>query len=209
MRKAGILLWAAAVGAATAVTPPVHIAVVLDAKIELSRSALEAMKSEFTAIFSLGEVRWSWHRLGEQISSNRLVVVRIWPESNSSPTASLAFTHLSEGTILPFVEFDPARVRRMLEPSLRLLEPDEGDDLLGRSLGRILAHEAYHVLANTTSHGNGVTKKAFCIRDLLADRLELDARAIALLEAGLGLAHPATGYSAATRNAISWSPGRM
>jgi hypothetical protein len=40
---------------------------------------------------------------------------------------------------------------------------------MGRALGRVLAHELYHIFANTTRHAaDGVGKPAYSVADLLS-----------------------------------------
>jgi hypothetical protein len=187
MRGTGILLWLVAAAGGEPVEPRTTVAIVIDEKVRVPRRAGEAMRAEFERILALGGVDWKWHRLAERISANRVVVVRVWPLPATTPAATLAFTHISDGAILPFVSFDPARVERLLEAECRLLDPAGCDDLLGRSLGRVLAHEVYHVLADTTSHGrSGVTKGAFRLGDLLAAHLDLGPRAIERIDSQLG-----------------------
>ena len=188
MRSAGLLLWLAGIATAgDALDARTHIALVLDIRAEVSAVARDALTVEFARIYSLAQVRLSWHRPGQQVSSNRVVVVRIWPSSPQAPPKALAFTHLSEGEILSFVELDPQRIRHILELARRNLDPDDREELLGRSLGRAVAHEAYHVLANTTSHGkSGITKRFFCVEDFLNDRLDLEEEAIERIESHLG-----------------------
>ena|SRR5216117_1073480 len=91
------------------------------------------------------------------------------PASNPAITASLADTSISNGHILPFFRVDCDRLIRMLGSQL---EPA----VLGRALARLVAHELYHIVAQTTDHQErGVAKAAFSIRDLTDARFELDA----------------------------------
>ena len=49
------------------------------------------------------------------------------------------------------------------------------DRLLGRAWARVLAHELYHVLANTSSHGGGgIAQPRFSSRELLDDNMEFN-----------------------------------
>jgi hypothetical protein len=70
-------------------------------------------------------------------------------DSNPGP---LGWTHLSEGVILPFAMVDCSAVRTFIQRELMNL-PDAGE-AFGGALGRVLAHEAYHVFANTAQHGS-------------------------------------------------------
>jgi hypothetical protein len=43
-------------------------------------------------------------------------------------------------------------------------------------MGRVLAHELFHVFANTDKHGHeGVTKTSYSRKDLVAESFEFDA----------------------------------
>ena len=48
---------------------------------------------------------------------------------------------------------------------------------LGRALGRVLAHELYHIFANTTKHARaGIAKSCYTAPELLADEFHLTER---------------------------------
>jgi len=52
----------------------------------------------------------------------------------------------------------------------------QADSLLfGRALGRVLAHELWHILGNTFAHGeNGIAQRALSAEQLVSGRLALD-----------------------------------
>src|SRR5262245_52207795 len=82
--------------------------------------------------------------------------------------SSLGETSISNGRILPFFHIDCPRLVRML---------GRGTDsaTLGRALARVIAHELYHITANTSAHHDtGVAKPVFSVRDLTTPRFELD-----------------------------------
>jgi hypothetical protein len=55
--------------------------------------------------------------------------------------------------------------------------------LFGRALGRVVAHEVYHMMAKTAQHGaNGVTVPALSGAQLIADSLDLDEPSAAALQ---------------------------
>jgi hypothetical protein len=81
---------------------------------------------------------------------------------------SLGDTSISNGRIQPFFHIDCARLVRMLGRGT-------DDATLGRALARVVAHELYHIIANTTAHHDtGVAKPVFSVRDLTTPRFELD-----------------------------------
>jgi len=68
----------------------------------------------------------------------------------------LAFAHASEGHILPFMEVLCDRVRATIRPVLWGDQFRRTDELFGRALARVMAHELYHILgrrAGTATQG--------------------------------------------------------
>jgi hypothetical protein len=64
-----------------------------------------------------------------------------------------------------------------------------GNVLLGRAMGRVLAHELYHIVADTSDHGReGVTQASLTPRELTAGQLELRPSELAAMQIGLGRA---------------------
>jgi hypothetical protein len=91
------------------------------------------------------------------------------------PDMSLADTSISNGRILPFLHVDCARLVRMLRSELGPLALRSRHAVLGRALGRVIAHEIYHIVAQTTDHDDtGVTKAALSARDLTTPRFDFN-----------------------------------
>ncbi|HYR89836.1 MAG TPA: hypothetical protein VE422_37530 [Terriglobia bacterium] len=87
----------------------------------------------------------------------------------------LADTSVSGSRVLPFFRVDCAQLIRMLAPSLKPLSPAVRQIVVQRALARLMAHEIYHIVAQTTGHqSSGIAKASFSIRDLTADRFEFD-----------------------------------
>lgn len=84
-------------------------------------------------------------------------------------TYTLAFTRVSSGRVLPFSEVECDQVRG----ALRFLRPGAGlkerQLALGRALGRVVAHELYHIFARTTAHAaRGLAQPAQSLDDLIS-----------------------------------------
>ena len=154
-----------------------------------SPQAVEAMKQEVDSLIRPSGINLSWRaldapRLDEAFSD--LVVVKFHGKCNmegiqllfselgpDSEAGVLGSTKVSDGQVLPFSELECDRIRRSIAPLTIGNSPAEREALLGRAMGRVLAHELFHVFANTGQHGReGVAKTSHNRRDLVADRFE-------------------------------------
>ncbi len=91
----------------------------------------------------------------------------------------LAFTHSTDGAILPFAEVACDRLSNSVARALFGEEKKRGDKLLGRAIGRVLAHELYHILGKTHEHNEdgSLAKEAISAKQLIADkRITFDMR---------------------------------
>jgi hypothetical protein len=159
-----------------------------------SPQAIEAMKQEVDSIIRPSGINLSWRaldapRLDEAFSD--LVVVKFHGKCNmeniqllfselgpdNEAGGVLGSTKVSDGQVLPFSELECDRIRRSIAPLIIGNSPSEREALLGRAMGRVLAHELFHVFANTGKHGReGVAKTSHNRRDLIADRFEFAPR---------------------------------
>jgi len=90
---------------------------------------------------------------------------------------ALGWTHVSDGQILPFTDVSCDRVRDFAQSGLLSYRAEERPEKYGRALGRVLAHELYHIFANTMHHGSGgVSKESYSVQDLLADDFLFQAK---------------------------------
>jgi hypothetical protein len=86
---------------------------------------------------------------------------------------ALAWTHVSDGVILPFVDVDCDGLRDFLQTKLLKIDARFREQLYGRAIARVLGHELYHVFTETTHHGKeGVSQPTFTVADLLSDNFE-------------------------------------
>jgi hypothetical protein len=148
------------------------------------RSFIE-MKQELSSILKDARIQLNWRERDHVSSSesfDNLIVVKfrgacqIDPASNRDPEPGpLAFTHRSDGAILPFSEVECDRVRSSLLHTMPAQDLFRSDVIFGRAMARVLAHELYHVLAATETHSRqGVMQRALSGSDLASDQLELD-----------------------------------
>jgi hypothetical protein len=92
-------------------------------------------------------------------------------------TGALGWTHMSDGTILPFSDVDCDKIRRFIASEIRSIDPKDRDITYGRAIGRVLAHELYHVFTNTTRHASwGVAKAFYTPKDLASTTFQFQEK---------------------------------
>ena len=153
------------------------VGVYLDFEQNPSDIAAEAMRQEAgAALHSIGfDIAW---RLVSENQGNEafehLVVVKLVGKcacERSLPSTRnvlvLGSTEVSGGEVLPYSQVRCDQVRRILPQVEFAADRQSGDAELGRALGRVLAHELYHVLLKTTHHSaSGLAKAVQSTDDL-------------------------------------------
>ena len=153
---------------------------------------LNAMSRELSILMQPAGFRVVWRGAGEPPSTTgaeHLVMVDLrgvctaqFSSMASTPLSSpmaLASSSVSDGKVLPFSWVDCTALNRFLAPVASGQSPAGQDDLYGRSMARLLAHEFYHILAQTDNHAPaGIAKARFSTADLLADRLDFETFAL-------------------------------
>lgn len=146
---------------------------------------LDYMRSETGALMRSAGYRLEWRTLDAASKEDApdLVIVKLTgdctaPRIPQPPTAgagggySLASTATSSGVVLPFSEIHCSALTRALSPAFSGVAPAERSFLYGRAMGRVLAHELYHVLAHTGNHTReGLGKPSYNLGDLVDDHL--------------------------------------
>jgi hypothetical protein len=165
---------------------PVSLTVVFQFDGPHSEKSFQEMKQELGAILKDSGILIDWRERNQVSSSDsfaNLVVVKFRGACKIDPAADLdvesgplAFTHTSDGAILPFSEVECDRVRSaLLRASFPVQNRAHFEIVYGRAMARVLAHELYHVLAGTESHSHhGLTQRALSGAELASDELELD-----------------------------------
>jgi hypothetical protein len=143
--------------------------------------AVTAMEAEVDRLLAPAGLEVVWKNLASRKSGENfdLVAVSTFEGSCASndasgeeTTTSLADTSISDGRILPFFRVDCSRLVRMLPAPIE-------QAVLGRALARLVAHELYHIVAQTTEHQDkGVAKASFSLRDLTAPQFDLDTASV-------------------------------
>jgi hypothetical protein len=156
---------------------------------------LDALRDEVEGILAPGGFRFEWHDLSAAAAAGTAVELAVVtfrgacdvtsPLPHVSDTRTLGYTSISDGEILPFTTVDCDRTRGFLAHALLRLPIVDREPAFGRALGRILAHELYHIFANTQRHASsGVAKEAYSVSDLMGDDFQLEQREFELLHQG-------------------------
>jgi len=181
----------------------------------------EAIHDELEQIMSPIGMQFEWRSLSGVRGSEVSVELAVVTFKGRCDTASLAarsaqlgalgWTHISDGSILPFSDVDCDRIRGFIQLALLALPREEREEAFGRAVGRVLAHELYHIFANTQKHGSsGVAKESYTVEDLMAPDFVFEEKQSRALRASkphaeLGVTSPGSGASPTTAS----SPGSM
>jgi hypothetical protein len=149
-----------------------------------STRSLDVMEREVASIVSDSGIKVDWRLLADVHSSDsfeKLVVVRFHGACNMEPAPPLGdergyygFTYVSEGSVLPFSEVECDKIGNSIRQAMSKRQWREPDSIFGRALGRVLAHELFHMLAKTQHHaGEGVTRSALSPAQLISDKLSM------------------------------------
>jgi hypothetical protein len=155
---------------------------------------LEAIQDEVETIMAPIGLHFEWRDLGQsgghEVSAELAVVsfkgrcdtMGLLPRSKFE--GALGWTHVSDGQILPFTDVSCDRVREFAQSTLLTFHTDDREERYGRALGRVLAHELYHIFANTTRHGSiGVAKESYSVMDLMSEEFQFQAKESRMLQA--------------------------
>jgi hypothetical protein len=175
-----------AIACLAAVTPGLAegITIVLDFQGPRSEQSVAEMKREFEGIMKNSAIRFDFRTRAQaaQSTAPEMVVVTFKGKCVFEPVPYLidergpmAFTYSTGGAVQPFSEVACDQVTRVMRSAMSGGDFGKADILLGRALGRVLAHEIVHVLTKSGQHGTaGVAKTALSGSQLISPELRLD-----------------------------------
>lgn len=146
-----------------------------------SDRSMAVMKREVSALMPNYDINWtlvSEMQPGESFPD--LVVVKFKGNCQTEAVAPflldergpgpLGFTHTADGAVLPFSEVECDKIRVAIRPVTRSAGHRQAETMLGRALGRVVAHELYHVTGNTKKHqSDGVNKRGLTATQLTSE----------------------------------------
>ena len=187
-------------GATVNANPPDSLTVVLDIKdSHYAADSLAAMERETQRIFDQTGMKFDWRLKNELPAHAQFVNVVVFTMTGAcrmdmTPTlfderGPLAFTYTSDGEVLPFGEVRCDRIKASLQraPQVLPLPGRSWNATFGVALGRVMAHELYHMLSDQGEHTpDGVTSKSLTADQLIGGKLRLDALALKRIDSRTG-----------------------
>jgi hypothetical protein len=177
------LLFLGASTAASAANGP--ILVLMQFENSHSEAAVTAMKREFASIMQGAGLQFDYKlrsELSEFDTPGDIILVKFKGQCRMKLLPELfdergpfATTEMVDGNVQPFSQIACDRVRVSVRSSMSGRQKQDGDTVLGRALGRVLAHEVYHILSKSPHHGSkGVARTSLSSVHLTAEKLEFD-----------------------------------
>ena len=173
------------------------LTIVFDFQGPHSSRSISEMQQEVAGILKDSGLTLKWRALErtdgatDAGDNENLVVVRFNGRCILEPNpvlyderGPLVFTHTSDGAVLPFSEVACDQVTASMRSAMFGGDYAQGEQLLGRALGRVVAHELVHILTNSHDHGReGVAKSALSGSQLITPRLPLSSSDLERLRA--------------------------
>ena len=176
----------AAIALPVAAKPPstgADVTVIVNFKSAYSGPAIQEMQREAAQILKSSGVTLDWRSRAEAADTtfNDLVVMTFKGSCVFNPMPIVydelgpyAITRTTGGEVQPFGEVDCDHVVSSLHTAMAGDDFAKADRLLGRALGRVVAHELVHMLTKSKQHGReGVEKAALSARQLISESLPL------------------------------------
>jgi hypothetical protein len=162
---------------------PIALTIVLDFQGPHSERSVDAMKHELQHIMSGAPVSVSWRSATEVTGPppiQNLVVFRFKGKCILEPVGYLldergpmAFTYSTDHSVQPFGEVACDQVTAAVRPAMWGSDFAEADFLLGRALGRVVAHELLHMLSKSNAHAReGLAHESLTGQQLIAPVLQ-------------------------------------
>ena len=148
-----------------------------------SERAVRAMEQEFEKIMKGSGLTFEWKQRAEADGAefSNIVLVRFNGSCAMDPAGylydergPLAFTYSTDGAVQPFAEVACDHITASVRAAISDSDLGRADLLLGRALGRVVAHEFVHIVSKSGAHGReGVTREAISRAGLIANELPL------------------------------------
>jgi hypothetical protein len=179
----GLLTGSAAFAQTESTVNSLTLGVYMDFDTVPGGSTVEVMQREVDALLKPSGIQVNWRLTQDNRgleTYSRLAVLKFtgacradWvrQSTDEDDTVAVGDTKVVEGRVLPFSEVRCDAVRRALTFLAPAASKEQRQEALGLALGRVVAHELYHVLARTTVHAErGLAKASQPLKELISKR---------------------------------------
>lgn len=151
------------------------------------RAVLDSLQDEVAKIMEPMGLGFKWSSMSENRGNELSVKVAVIHFSGACDTilsaiqpahsSALGWSYMEDGVVLPFSTIDCDGIRAFLRSDLMGRPKDELEVVFGRAIGRVVAHELYHVFVNTTRHSShGIAKSYYSPQELLSKHFEFEQK---------------------------------
>jgi cytochrome c551/c552 len=161
-----------------------------------SQAVIDSLRTEVNSLLDPLKFPIEWRQMSKEdieASAVQLAVVHFKGVCDVNDSAferkgegPLAWTHISDGIILPFADVDCFRVHEVLDKRLPMVDATQREAVFGRALGRVVTHELYHIFTGTKHHGSDdVAHPVYTTTDLMTDKFRFGAKELTTLRRSL------------------------
>jgi hypothetical protein len=176
---------------------PPRVGIFLDFDREPLPAAIQEMEREVGVLLADTGARFSWLMLNKDARSQTfddLAVLRFRGNCHmpargllaavDGAKVTLGSTEVASGLVTSYSDVECDQITACIASLLQSsCEPDR-QVAFRRALGRVVAHELYHILARTKKHTQtGISRSVQSPFDLIKDHFQLDRQALLLLRA--------------------------
>jgi hypothetical protein len=174
-------------------TPDAALVVFLSGVAKQPKGPMRHMQAALSGLMQQAGYRIEWREGngGAEVDRGDLIVLEL--RGVCDPTASLAARGVGgsqkwnslgssavEGLrVLPFASVDCSALNRIVSPELVTDFAARREEMFGRAMARVAAHEFYHILQQTTRHTrHGIAKSSITAAELLSDDFGFETTAV-------------------------------
>ena len=169
---------------------PPRIGIFLDFDREPSPAAIQDMENEVGNLLAETGAQFSWlmlHRDARPQTFDDLAVLRFrgnchMPKLGLLPaggTLTLGSTEVTSGHVTPYSSVQCDEITATIARLLESVGETDRQIAFSRALGRVVAHELYHILARTIRHTPaGISRGVQSPIDLIKEHFQLDRQAV-------------------------------
>lgn len=164
--------------------PGNEVTIVLDFDQPYSDRSLSEMEREAGAVLKKIGFTFDWkteQSLTPNAEFKSLLIFKMRGHCEMDPIPQLidergplGLAYVSDGQVLSFGEIECDRVKRSVQRIFPRGESERQDRIYGRALGRVIAHEMYHMLSGQTRHSKtGLTQASLTADELTSNHMDL------------------------------------